>query len=307
MLVPLDGSSFGEQALPLAVSLARKAGATLRLAHVHTPVVYVEGLVAVDNMLDQRARDEEQAYLERVARRLEPVLQAPIAVHLLDGPIPDGLQEHAAAVKADLVVMTTHGRGPFSRFWLGSVADQLVRRSTVPLLLVRPPEEAEAAPSPNGATLFRHVLIPLDGSPLAEQVLEPAVSLGWLSDADFTLLRVVTPPSAYGYDPAAVVIAGGDAAVLEQMQSEAWTYLERIAGPLRARGLTVETRVLIDAQPPRAILDLAGARNSDLVALATHGRGGLERLLLGSVADKLVRAAHVPVLVVRPQAKGKGE
>jgi nucleotide-binding universal stress UspA family protein len=309
LLVPLDGSAFGEYALPLALNLARQTGAAIRLLHVHAPVVYVEGLVSLDNALDQRAREQETAYLAKMARQLEGSLGKTVSTVLVDGPVADALVEHAAATETGLIVMTTHGRGPFSRFWLGSVADQLLRRATVPLLLVRPPEQVradDAAGTDITRSLeWRHVLVPLDGSPLAEQVLPVATELTRPSKASYTLLRVVQPPHAHAYDHAAVRVSGPDSPLLEQMQSEAWSSLERVAERLRGQGLQVETRVLIDAQPAVAILDLATARTSSLIALATHGRRGLDRLLLGSIADKVVRGSQVPVLVVRPTWKEK--
>jgi nucleotide-binding universal stress UspA family protein len=193
--------------------------------------------------------------------------------------------------------MTTHGRGPLSRFWLGSVADEFIRKTSVPVLLVRPKEGTlDLSQEP----VVRRVLIPLDGSGLAEQILGPAVALGSLMNADYTLLRVVCPPLFTVYDPAAVAVSPVDQTSLEEERTQAQAYLDQVAQRLRARSLPVCTQVLVGMQPHQAILEEVQAQGVDLIALATHGRKGLTRLLLGSIADKLVRGAGVPVLVHRP-------
>jgi nucleotide-binding universal stress UspA family protein len=201
----------------------------------------------------------------------------------------------------DLVVMTTHGRGPLSRLWLGSVADAFLRRSPAPLFLIRPREGAPdlaAGPGP------RHILIPLDGGPLAEQVLGPAVALGQPVGADYTLLRVLPPAVAVVFEPAGTPMPVlVDDPPLQERESQARAYLDQVANRLRAEGLGVRTQVAVDQLVPGAILDAVPDNDIDLIALATHGRAGLPRLLLGSVADKVIRGAAVPVLAFRPAEK----
>jgi nucleotide-binding universal stress UspA family protein len=200
--------------------------------------------------------------------------------------------------------MTTQGRGPVARFWLGSVADALVRQSTIPILFVRPAEsEADLAQEP----AFRRVLIPLDGSQLAEQILEPATALAAATKAEVTLLRVVQQLSPASYDPESSRISGIRPALLKQLQdvdrqerTRAEEYLDQLAERLRSRSLIVHTRVVSHLRPATAILDDASTNGVDLIALATHGRGGLKRLLVGSVADKVLRGATTAVLMYRP-------
>jgi nucleotide-binding universal stress UspA family protein len=209
----------------------------------------------------------------------------------------------AEALGVDLVVLTTHGRGPLGRFWLGSVADALVRRLPVPALLVRPQEGAPAAEA------VRHILVPLDGSPLAEQILEPAAALAELTGAAVTLLRVVGPVPPPGaevpdglIEEAVQQLLEKTAELQERVNAGASQGLETAAARLRERGLVVQTRVAVADAPAPAILDAAREVGADLIALATHGRRGLKRLLLGSVADKVVRGGTLPVLLLRPRA-----
>jgi nucleotide-binding universal stress UspA family protein len=305
ILVPLDGSTFGEHALPLATSLARRAGATLYLAHVHqvVPPATIAG-VAVMDTLDLHLRQDEQAYLADVARRLTD--NGPIQVHhsLLDGEVVSALRANAALVEADLVVMSTHGRGALGRFWLGSVADQLVRDLPRPVLLVRP---HEGKPDLHREPDLGHILLPLDGTPEGEKILEPALGLGKLFDASYTLVRVIKPALRANYLPDGSSVQALSHSILTEVQmlqkhlhDEAAGYLEGVAGRLRERGFGVQTRVIVDEQPAVGILLEAQIRQAGLIAMETHGRSGLSRLFLGSVADKVVRGGMVPVLLNRP-------
>src|SRR5438876_11300863 len=136
LLVPLDGSMFGEHALPLALSIARRAGATLTVLHVHAPpaVTYAESLPDPDPRLDLHLKEREQAYLDGVIKRLGDISTVSVHSELLEGTTADTIRAAVSSRGVDLVVMTTHGRGPLGRLWLGSVADELVRQLPVPLL-----------------------------------------------------------------------------------------------------------------------------------------------------------------------------
>ena len=306
LLVPLDGSEFSEHALPLALSLARQLGASLQIVQVYVPAWggFQKLGGRYEPALDLELRERDRAYLSGVVQRIAAVSDISPSSALLDGPVADAICRHAAATGADLLVMATHGRGPLGRFWLGSVADALVRQASIPILLVQP---KEAAPDLTQVRVIRRVLIPLDGSELAEQILEPALALGAATQAEYTLLRVVKQMAPANDDLASGRVSGIRESLLKQLQEkdrEQWTeaqdYLERLAGRLRARSLTVQTRVVSHEQPATAILDDAQMYAADLIALATQGWGGIKRLFLGSVADKVVRGAATPVLVYRP-------
>ncbi|HXG09198.1 MAG TPA: universal stress protein [Gemmataceae bacterium] len=303
ILVPVDGEPFGEHALPLALGIARRAGADVRVVHVHCPLqsTFQPDRLYPDSGLDAFLRRRQQAYLAGLFRRLRKVTSVPVTPVFLQGrEVADSLCE-AAGAGTDLVVMATHGRGPLGRFWFGSVADMLLRRLSVPLLFVR---GYNAPADLTGDPLVRHVLVPLDGSAFAEQVLEPALALGTLTGADHTLLRVIPMATDYslGY-PA----AGSQRPLADRQQAEAWEYLRRTTDRLGGRTLRIHPRIVHDEQPvAEAILHYAQTHDADLIALATRGRGGLARLFQGSVADRVVRGASVPVLVFRPDSEQEG-
>jgi nucleotide-binding universal stress UspA family protein len=300
VVVPLDGSTFGEHALPLALEVAQRAQVPLHLVHVHVSLapIYADAIRGLEMPREFLARQQAADYLESVAHRLRKAASVTVTPVPLDGSLPEGLQEYTVKSKPDLVVMTTHGRGPLSRFWLGSVADQFIRCTTTPVLLVHPSEEKPDLENPPS---LKHILIPLDGSPLAEQVLLPALTLGQLVEAAYLLLRVVEPLLYIGADPIGYVPRPIDPGWLEQEEEDAHKYLVRISRRLRDQGLQVHSRVVAGGSPAAFILQEARDRAMSLIALSTHGRRGLARLVLGSVADKVVRGFALPVLVYRPK------
>jgi nucleotide-binding universal stress UspA family protein len=294
VLVPLDGSGFAEQALPVAAAIARRTDATLHLASVQMPMpVLAPGAedFAVDVNVHRELREQLQAYLASTAQTVSTPHGLEVTSALLDGLPADALAQYARAKHVALIVMTTHGHGGLSRLWLGSVADRLLRRVTVPVLLLRPREEPPQ-------TEFRRILVALDGSSESEAVVEPAVALGAPArDAHYTLIQVVEPPVAL-ITRMAMHPAHLRPHWREHQENRARSFLERVANRLRARGLAVTTQVLSARGAGEQIVKCADAAGADLIAVGTHGSRGWERMLLGSVADKVVRGATQPVLVV---------
>jgi nucleotide-binding universal stress UspA family protein len=286
LLVPLDGSGVGEQALAAAARLARASGATIHLVHVHypnslTPIV-IETLPVIDNELHSLAAEHERFYLSQVAA--QPILSGiQTVITRLEGPVAETLANHAQAINADLIIMTTHGWSGFEHFWLGSVAESLLRLTHTPLWLMRPGDSAARAAQP-----LRRILVPLDGSTHAEQVLLPAQRLAAVDGARLILARALVCHQH-----------SSDTAIIRQKQ-EIETYLKEIATRLETQGITIDIAVGTADQPARALLNLSRELQADAVALATRGQGGWQRLIMGSVADKIIRASPVPVLVVRP-------
>ena len=299
ILVPLDGSPVGEQALPLACSIAQQSGATLHLVHVHTlnDTIFIEGMPVIDEQLHSLGRDHERAYLQQIHARLTTDTALPIvwANPDCDETVTHTLLRYIAAHNNDLVVMSTHGRSGFTRFWLGSVVDMLLRTSPCPLLLVHAHDGEPGAQRSEEP----QILIPLDGSALAEQVIEPALALGSPMGAAYVLLQIVQPTLLYGPVPYAEPV-DIDFEGTRRRQVEAQRYLDTVAQRFQATGVRVTTMALSAEHPAQALLDVAQQHAITLVALATHGRSGLKRVFLGSIADKVVRGATIPVLVHRP-------
>lgn len=303
ILVPLDGSAWSEQALPLACEIARRSAAAVHLVRVYQPIIEVRlggstlaDVPIVEDSWNEERRQQELDDLQARAQELVHSAGVQVSAHVLDGPVAATLADYIEESGVDLVVLTTHGRGGVARVWLGSVVDSLVRHVRTPLLVVRPHEDVDGEPVYSAP---RRLMIPLDGSPWAEQVIMPAMELGRLFGAESVLLRVVEPLRAHGYAPG-INLAELTAEATESLCGAARQYLETVAARLRAVDMPVTTRVILGSHPARAILRDAQEHAIDLVAMATHSRGGIARMLLGSIADKVLRGADTPVLILRP-------
>ncbi|HEX6307104.1 MAG TPA: universal stress protein [Longimicrobiales bacterium] len=294
IMVPLDGSAFAEQALPLALTIARRAAARLHLVRVRATLP-----------LDSDGAAAEQ-YLERITQQLASQLPGRITHRVLleetpplEYPPPvtrstaDLLAAHCTEQDVDLVLMTTHGRGGLGRAWLGSVADRFIRVAPRPVLLVRPKDESFsiAAEADRG---LKHIVVAVDGSELAERVIPYARDIGSLFDARYTLLRVVSPLT-WDAAPEAFAVPGPHYPPLSRADAE--QYVEQLGAHMREQQLNAESHIVRAASAASGIVDFAASHGADLIAITTSGVGGIRRLLLGSVADKVVRSSEVGVLV----------
>lgn len=296
VLVPLDRSSFAEQALPPAIAIARRAQAQLHILHVRTlspPLAFQHVDWWADAVLQ-----EEAEYLENVSRRIHDATGVAPLTETREGSVADVIRRHGLNVLADLIVMTTHGRTGLSRAWLGSVADAVVRQDSIPVLMVRPDDQPIAL---NEHPLYSHVVVPLDGTPAAETALEQATRLGSLAHARYTLVRIVAPVMVpvHPYAFAGAAVRPDDDLTSGEMQ-HAREYLEAQAAQLAATGLHVESQVRLADHPATGILAVAGDVQADLISMCTH-RHGAARFVLGSVADKVLRGGTLPLLVMHPR------
>jgi nucleotide-binding universal stress UspA family protein len=285
LLVPLDGSPLAELALPWAQHLACITGADLSLVQVVEPPAAVEYLVyteSVTQMLHEQAED----YLAAVAARLRAqqlrvqtraVIGDPAAEIILAG--------HAA----DLIVMATHGRSGLGRWVSGSVADRVLRGASVPVLLA--PAGADKA----GSAQLRRILVPLDGSELAEHALPLASRLARPAGAELILLRSTEwDPIVGGMYVSAQTVAE----LTRRYDGEARAYLEAVSHRQALAGIPIHCAVRSDPAAD-SIVAGAAATAADLIVMTTHGRGGVGRWVYGSVADRVLRRSSVPIVLVR--------
>ena len=300
IIVPLDGSPFAEQAVGTAATIAQRSEAELVLVRVHETYVFE----ATDySLADDHSRRDQEQYLADIAERVENLFGMVPERVLLDGVVDASICDFAAGLESPLIVISTHGRTGFSRFWLGSVADAIVRRASTPVLMLR--HQGDGDGELTRTHTFRHVMVPLDGANFAEVALAPAAALSVAFQAKLTLLRVVTPvnvPMPLYAAPYVAPPVEDDEETLNIRLEGAEDYARAAAIRLRLEEprLDVGTVVRVDESPATAILDAACAHGVDTIALATHGRG-LSRLVIASVTDKVLRAGPAAVLVLRPE------
>lgn len=307
ILVPLDGSAFAESAVEAARAIAERHRAALSFVSVHRPEMRVlrpSGAPAPDLRLDGEARGALQQYVERIAAAERGRTTTPVAAALLEGNVADELLREIERAGIDLVVMTSHGRGGLERLWLGSTADRLIRAGRVPVLLVR----GEASGAAIG--LFRRVVVAMAGNQADAPLLDSVFAVTDRERATYTLLHAVAfthiPAAPVGAVPLPDEVAALPPATDQQEIEAGEAYLRQVADPLRARGVAVETSVETGRSVARAIIDYADGHSADLVALSTRAPGPIERLAMGSVADKVMRSVSASVLICPPPA-GKDE
>jgi nucleotide-binding universal stress UspA family protein len=303
IIVPLDRSPLAEEALGAAAAIARANNAEIEVVLVHQPIPYAGFSDAP--WKPAQAMDEEK-YLEEIADELKSGAAISVEPILLHGDVVERICARAQASNADLIVMTSHGRTGLARAWLGSVADGVLRRSSAPVLMLRP-EEARVDRR-TARPMFKHILVPLDGSALGSAILPSAVQVAKSGGGRLTLLRVVPPvplplPDVTG--PVMYSAALQDTAATQYLVSGVELELAEQAQYLQESGFAnVETSVIVAPHVGQAIIDFAEENNIDAIAMSTRGRGA-SRLFVGSIADKVLRAGTLPILFRRPLVAGE--
>lgn len=281
ILVPLDGSRLAEQGLPYAQMLAGACGASVTLLRVTDP----------DARLPFTANQSASDYLKYTASNLKP-----ISVDTMEkiGKPAEVIVDIAKADRDCLIAMVTHGVTGPRRWLLGSIASKVVQAASNPILLVRATHDA----SPGGPLALKRVIVPLDGSGLAERVIPHAKLLASKLNLDMHLVRTYNlPPNAYVL--ADGVIDQGPAQYRKNLHEECERYLDGKAAGLRAEGFATVIASAIEGEAASEIIDLAASPPQSLIAMSTHGRSGIGRWVLGSVAEKVVQHSLAPVLLIR--------
>jgi nucleotide-binding universal stress UspA family protein len=308
ILVPLDGSDGAEQAIPVAARIASASGGTVMLLAVATlpnefnPEEKQPAEVDSPGLLDENLHQARQ-YLNSVTAMPE-LADVQTRVEALTGRVAPAIMSAITLLQADLVVMCSHGHSGFKRWVLGSIAQKIVPHSPVPVLLLR-----EGVPLLTGQSV--RALVPLDGSPLAGAALKPAMelvaALAPAGQRSLHLVRVVDDPVSTGIVRPNVRF---DQEVgRAEARREAYRYLadeatQLMKGDFAAYGLTVTTSVSVNTDVAEALVEKAGQADEvfDLIAMATHGYGGLQRWAMGSTTERVLHHAKLPLLVVHADA-----
>jgi nucleotide-binding universal stress UspA family protein len=329
ILVPLDGSTQAERALPMAAKVARASGGSVMLLRVIAPVpipynrymsgVSIGGLygpaLEVPAEMDQDAidgaREKVKRYLEATAASSE-LKGITVETTVIFGAVAASILAAAQWLHADLIVLCSRGYTGFKRWASGSVAQQVAREAPVPVLILHEERGMPASLYQKGSPA--RLLVALDGSPLAEEALVPAAYLSAALSAPLQgalhLTQVIRLPIDYEYGQMDSV-----AKARQQGTAEASAYLRNVEqrlrhGDLAHLNLRVSSSVAVSMDVARALISIAehgkerkGAERfggADIIALATHGRSGIERLLRGSVTERILGATKLPLLIVRP-------
>ena len=299
ILVPLDGSKLSESVLPYARSIAKALKLSVELLHAVDPAV-VSIFVNPDegrplDIVESGMKQQGLEYLDSLAGSFPESVAVNCSAMI--GKPAEAIVGRAAADPEIFIIMATHGRSEVERWLLGSVAHKVLLTTANPLLLVRPSEKLENT----GVAPLKEIVVPLDGSGLAEKILPHAEALARSMDLKIVLLRAYELPAASYYESDMYMPDWG--ALARVIRENAQEYLDELQQRLEAEGLRRVSTLLIQGDAARSIIDIAKETPENLVALCTHGRSGVGRLVLGSVADRVVRHSGGPVLVIRAQPK----
>lgn len=294
MLIPLDGSKTAENVLPYGRILARTFQIPVELMEVldiagMASHVAAEKARRLDTVVTEGERSSEQ-YLKKIASSFSGVN---VRCTVERGRPEDVIVEKAAADKTTLIAMATHGRSGMSRWLLGSIAEKVLRAATNPLLLVRASEEALT----EGEAVLRSIIVPLDGSELAESVLPTAVKFARLLNVGMVLFRTYELPASAYYGRENYLPNYEE--LKNRVKEQAQDYLDKRIEAIKAEGVQRVSSVLIEGSGPNEIIDYARKTPNALITMCTHGRSGVKRWVLGSVTEKVVRHSGDPVLVMR--------
>jgi nucleotide-binding universal stress UspA family protein len=291
ILVPLDGSPLAEQALAPAGELARRTGADIVLVRApkmepaYAAAESAYGLIYPEQAVGQ-ASAEARDYLKSIQSR-RAARGVTVRTVVAEGDAAGAIVDVGDQVKADLIVMSSHGYSGLTRWWLGSVAEKVLRAAGCPVLVMR------------SRRAIRRVLITLDGSGLSGQAIAPAIAVAMSLGASVTLLRVVPEIDAEQLRELDQFETGLGPRLLEEMREDAKLYLQKVVATVAGPSLQINYEVR-SGPAASAILEYAQNHAIDLIAMATHGRTGLQRWVYGSITGKVLRAGDTSMLVVRP-------
>ena len=286
MLVPLDGSETAEKVLPYARALARSLKIPVGLLRVID--TFGERSRYLDEFMDTAIRRNKD-YLQRVAKTFPG---ASVEWTVEEGRPAEIIITKAAENEGALITMATHGRSGLQRWLLGSVAEKVLRGTGNPVLLVRANEEAKT----EGEVTPSRIIVPLDGSELAEGVLPTVVELAKAITLKVVLLQSYRVNAImYGYENALPDLNEFN----EELKKEATAYLDSWVEQLNRGGLADVVPIVSEEEAAEAIIKLANGAPNSLIAMCSHGRSGVRRWVLGSVTERVARHSVGPVLIIR--------
>jgi nucleotide-binding universal stress UspA family protein len=310
VLTPIDGSERALRAVPWAAMLAGSGGTVVLLRVIPPKPAYAEGLLALLGEGEDGVAQTEAAWTEVAQADIDEAAQAlkgtGVTIERLIGAAEpeDAIVAGATERDVDMIAMASHGRGAIGRAIFGSVTDRVTRTATVPVFVLRVTDE-ETAPAPD----LRRIVVPLDGSEIAERALPVAAEIAAQRHIPVSIVRAIDPVTAMPMTSGAF---GGSPAISADVVDQVWRESEAQAhatvhdavARLKAEGLEA-TGAVLEGSPFFAISD--ATHPGDLLVLTSHGRTGVQRWLMGSVAEKLVREASVPVILVPAMERAEGD
>ena len=284
ILVPLNGSDLAEKALPYAKIIATQKKGQL--------VLFAVSLTIFNERRDRLF----ESYLEVSAKDIN-AQGIKTSTATAYGDVAEEIVKYAGDNKIDLIVMATHGYTKARKWMFGSITQKVLYGSEIPVLLIK-------SRTPAASLEFNRILVPVDGSPFSESTFPHVDELARKTDREVLLLHVCEPPvvPSYGSRPINPTWKKYRDDMWDEMEKQATNYVKKTADEMVQNGLNVRSRVVkaLTGEVPKIIMQISREEDIDLIAIATHGRGGVRRLVYGNVANKIVEESSQPMLLIRP-------
>jgi nucleotide-binding universal stress UspA family protein len=309
ILVPLDGSVEAETVLPYVRDIASRFNSDVDIlaigvgsrrrrvnqlldTYIHHAVEHLQKeSISCRSVVIYNGREEEIIdYTEITLPRQNLKARGTV---LYGGPA-DEILSYTSRRHIDLIIMATHGVTGLRRWWLGSVSEKIVTHSITPILLIHSKQKNEL--DRERKATFKRILAPLDGSDIGEAALMHSVELAQKTGSHLTLLHVI--PEVHSIESR--ILGQEFNKFVKAMNDAGQEYLDKVSARLKEKGIENITRIA-HGDPAEIIVDTAIHENADLIAMSTHGRSGIARWVLGSVADKIIHESRLPMWLVRPQ------
>lgn len=313
IMVCLDGSELAEGVVPYAAEIARAYRSRLilfRSVYVSSGMsLNIPGYAAIPvqtSHFEEELREEiknAETYLNARAELLKTETGLEAEVETVLGAPAASIVSYADNNDVDIITISTHGRSGLGRAFLGSTADYVLRQSGLPNLVIRPKTKTPVLPESGSGSYLERMLVCLDGSHLAEQILPYVTNYARTSGNRVELLQVIkiTDYETTGSPVTTEAVASRNDEYLKQQTEKAQNYLANIGDSLLQVGIGVRWHVLSDRDVGKAIISFANTNDIGMIAMCTNGYGGLKRALFGSIADHILRNSGLPVLVIKPK------
>jgi nucleotide-binding universal stress UspA family protein len=298
ILVPLDGSQLADCVLPHVAAIARPFDAQVILLRMLEKNQASTSAQLFDLLNWQINKTRSVLYLDKIQARLQK-LTIRVQTEVLEGLIAEGITEYAQNRGMKLIVLSSHGRHGLTQWGISSITQKIILSAQTSLLIVRAHQYGEHCDELTESSLYQHILVPLDGSQRAENVLPTVTQLANFHKSQIHLVQVIqTPEMARQMPPVREDIELSNR-VVERNREEAERYLEQLKSRSYLEGIAIQTHLIASDNAALALHQLVEQEQIDLVALSAHGYSGNHQWPYGSMVNNFIMYGKVSLLIVQ--------
>ena len=298
ILVPLDGSQLADCVLPHVVALARPFDSEITLLRMLEKTQAGTSAQLFDLVNWQINKTRATLYLEKIKAQIQRE-KTRVQTTVIEGLVADGITEYAHSHGIKLIVLSSHGRNGLTRWGISSITQKIIMSAQTSLLIVRAHQDGIHSDELSERPLYRRILVPLDGSQRAENVLPIVTQLAQFHRSQIHLVQIIQTPEMARQMPPTREDVDLSNRIVSRNQEEAGRYLEQLKSRSFLEGLTIQIHLITSDNTAVALHQLVEQENIDMVALSAHGYSGIHQWPYGSMVNNFVQYGKVPLLVVQ--------